>query len=195
MTETPERDEFDEIAGRGGPVGVHRAPRPWYTRVVAPLLVFLLAGAAAFLIAQYLWSQDVAAEPDPTATSTTSVTATPTTTSPSPTATSPSATPSPTPTETATIEFDASVAVLNGAGITGLASANQKILEEAGFTEVSAGNLTGDKPDANVVVYTSESLRATAQEVAQALGVDSISFDVATTEADVEVHLVSDPAA
>jgi hypothetical protein len=86
------------------------------------------------------------------------------------------------------------VAVLNGAGISGLAAEQQKILEDAGFGSVEAANLTGDKPDANVVVYTSEDLEATATEIANLLNIDDISLDVAQTDADVEVHLVSDPS-
>lgn len=185
-------DEFDEIAKHGGPVGVHRAPRPWWSRLVAPVLVFLIAGAAAFLIAKYLWSQEVETpdEPTPTISETVEATVTP---SPSGTAI-PSVTPSPTPTQTQTVNFDAKVAVLNGAGVSGLAAKQQSKLEDAGFTKVTASNLSGSKPSANVVVYASDDLKATAEEVAKTLGIDKISRDVPTTSVDVEVQLVSDPS-
>ena len=185
-------DEFDEIAKRGGPVGVHRAPRPWWSRLVAPVVVFLIAGAAAFLIATFLWNRDVTTpnDPTPTDTATSEVTVT---SSPTPSdSTAPSATP--TATETATVQFDAKVAVLNGSGISGLAAKNQKTLESGGFTKVSNGNLSGDKPSANVVVYATEDLKATAQEVAKQLGIDKIALDVPTTSVKVEVHLVTDPS-
>lgn len=184
-------DEFDEIAKRGGPVGVHRAPRPWWSRLVAPVLVFLIAGAAAYVIATLLWNREVNTpdEPTPTVSETVSETMTP-----SPT-TSASEITSPTPTETAApVNFSAKVAVLNGSGISGLAAKNQKTLESGGFTSVSAGNLSNDKPDANVVVYSDADLKSTAQEVAKQLGIDDISLDVPTTDADVEVHLVTDPS-
>ncbi|MGC4174452.1 LytR C-terminal domain-containing protein [Demequina sp.] len=185
-------DEFDEIAAHGGPVGVHRAPRPWWSRLVAPVLVFLIAGAVAYLIASYLWNQEVKDPEEPTPTITESVEETVT---PSPTATpSPSVTPSPTPTETQSVQFDAKIAVLNGAGINGLAAEQQQVLEDAGFTKVTAANLSGSKPDDNVVVYSNEELKATAQEVAKALGIDDISLDVPQQDVDVEVHLVSDPS-
>jgi hypothetical protein len=187
-------DEFDEIAKRGGPVGVHRAPRPWWARLLGPVVVFLIAGAVAYLVATLLWNQDVGTpdEPTPSISETVSTTVTAT---PSPSVTpSPSQTPSPTPSETATVQFDAKIAVLNGSGISGLAAKNQKVLEDAGFTDVAADNLSGSKPSANVVVYTSDELEATAQEVATQLGISEISLDVAQTDAAVEVHLVSDPS-
>ena len=188
-------DEFDEIAKRGGPVGVHRAPRPWWSRLVAPVIVFLIAGAVAYLIASYLWSQHVATpdEPTPTISETFESTVTPSS-SPS-VSVSPSSAPSPTETETVSVNFAAKVAVLNGSGVKGLAAKNQGILKTGGFTSVAAGNLPSGKPDANVVVYSSEALKATAQEVAKQLGIDQISLDVPQTSVDVEVQLVSDPAA
>lgn len=194
MTEQYPPDEFDEIAKRGGPVGVHRAPRPWWSRLLGPVLIFLIAGAAAYLVATYLWSQEVGGpdEPTPTISETveSTVTATPST-SPEPSQ-EPSATPE--PSDTAVVEFDAKVAVLNGSGINGLAATQQAKLEDAGFTDVTADNLTVAKPEANVVVYTSEELKATAEEAARALDIDLISLDATQTDAVVEVHLVSDPS-
>ena len=184
-------DEFDEIAQRGGPVGVHRAPRPWWTKVLAPLVVFLLAGAVAYLVATYLWSGEVDSPEDPTPTVTESVE---TTVTPSAT-TSPSVTPSPTPTETAVpVNYDAKIAVLNGSGVRGLAAKNQKVLQTAGFSSVKADNLTVTKPADNIVVYTDAALETTATEVAKQLGIDDIALDATQTNADVEVHLVSDPS-
>ena len=186
-------DEFDEIAQRGGPVGVHRAPRPWWAKVLAPIIVFLIAGAAAYLIATYLWNGEVDTPEDPTPTVTESVESTLT---PSPT-TSPSVTPSvtPSPIETAVpVNYAAKVAVLNGSGVSGLAAKQQKILETAGFTSVTADNLGGTKPAANVVIYTAAALETTAAEVAKQLGIDNIALDVAQTGSDVEVHLVTDPS-
>lgn len=157
--------------------------------MLAPVIVFLLAGAAAYLIATYLWSGEVNTPQDPTPTETSSVEATVT---PTPTS-SPSVTPS--PTETAVpVNYDAKVAVLNGSGISGLAGKNQKILETAGFTSVTAANLTGSKPDANVVVYSDAELETTAAEVAKQLGIADIALDVTQSGSDVEAQLVTDPS-
>ena len=187
-------DEFDEIAKHGGPVGVHRAPRPWWSRLVAPVIVFLIAGGVAFAIASYLWSRDVKTPDEPTPTVTESVEETVT---PSPTSSaSPSVTPSPTPTSAPTqeVNFDAKVTVLNGSGITGLAAESQSVLKKGGFTSVGADNLAGAKPSANVVVYVSDDLEATAQEVAKQLGISDIQQGTPEKKVDVEVHLVTDPS-
>ena len=154
--------------------------------------MFLIAGAAAYLVATYLWNREVNTPEDPTPSITSTLT---TTVTPTPSATpsvTPSQTPSPTPTQT--VSFGAKVAVLNGSGVQGLAAKNQKILEGGGFTSVSAANLTGTKPNANIVIYTDAELDATAIEVAKQLGIPGIALDVAKTDADVEVHLVSDPS-
>lgn len=187
-------DEFDEIAKHGGPVGVHRAPRPWWSRLVAPVIVFLIAGGAAFFIASYLWSRDVKTpdEPTPTITESFEATVTPSPTSSAvPTAT-PTSTPSPDPTQE--VNFDAKVTVLNGSGISGLAAKSQTVLKNGGFTSVGADNLTGTKPSANVVVYVSDDLKATAQEVAKQLGISKIEQGTPEKKVDVEVHLVTDPS-
>ena len=55
MADEYPRDEFDQIAESAGPVGVHRAPRPWWILVVTPIVVFVIAGLLAFLVAQILW--------------------------------------------------------------------------------------------------------------------------------------------
>lgn len=191
MTDANEPDEFDEIASRGGPVGVHRAPRPWWTRIVAPVLIFLLAGAAAYLFATYLWNRDIASPDDgatPTVTSSIEESV-----SPSP-STSPTASPSVTPSPTATVNFGAKVTVLNGAGVAGLAAKNQLILEGIGFTSVAADNLASPKPSANVVVYQTDAMKATAEAVAKALGITEISLDVTQSGSDVEAQLVTDPS-
>jgi len=184
-------DEFDEIAQRGGPVGVHRAPRPWWARLVMPVLAFVVAGAIAYLIAVYLWGREVNAPPDdPTPTVTESVIET---TTPTPTP-DPSLTPE--PTETAIpVDFGAKITVLNGAGISGLAARQEAKLEGAGFTDVSASNLSGSKPSANVVVYGNGDMATTAAEVASELGISTVEQDELRGSNDVEVWLVTDPDA
>ena len=191
MSEQYPPDEFDEIAQRGGPVGVHRAPRPWWARLVMPVLAFVVAGAIAYLIAVYLWGREVNAPPDdPTPTVTESVIET---TTPTPTP-DPSLTPE--PTETAIpVDFGAKITVLNGAGISGLAARQEAKLEGAGFTDVSASNLSGSKPSANVVVYGNGDMATTAAEVASELGISTVEQDELRGSNDVEVWLVTDPDA
>lgn len=199
MADEYPRDEFDQIAESAGPVGVHRAPRPWWILVVTPVVVFIVAGLLAFLIAQLLWNSGDSSGSTPTPSVTASATV-----SPSPSV-SPSASAEPTesatpePTETAepepepVVDFGASVAVLNGTGITGLAGGQQTVLEDAGFTDVSAANLSGDRPDVNTVVYADDAMADTAQAVADALGFDAVVQGTPTGDTDVEVQIVTDP--
>jgi hypothetical protein len=85
--------------------------------------------------------------------------------------------------------------VLNGAGIQGLAAKHQATLEAAGFTDVAASNLTGSKPDANVVVYEDDDMKSTAEAVAAELGISDVSQEAPRGSFAVEVWLVTDPAA
>lgn len=199
MSEDYERDEFDEIAERGGPVGVHRAPRPWWHLVLTPLIVFVIAGLVAFLVATFLWnSGDGGSDDDATASpsATASVSASPSAEASESASAEPSETSSPEPSETEepepVVDYGASVAVLNGTGVTGLAGAQAAVLEDAGFTDVSAANLTGDRPDVNTVVYTDDAMADTAAEVAAQLGFDAVVQGTPETGAAVEVQIVAE---
>ncbi|WP_084075147.1 LytR C-terminal domain-containing protein [Demequina sp. NBRC 110052] len=195
-----EKDEFDALAKESGPVGVHRAPRRWWSYLIVPLIVFLVAGGAAFLYAQYNWNLEIAT-PTETVTADPTDTAEPTETAePTPTATS-TPTPTPTPSETAEPEpvilYDAQIHVRNGARVSGLAGENQALLEADGFTNLEANNIDGSliPGDANVVMYTEERLADTAARVAEVLGIESVQLGDTPGGAEIEVLLASDPAA
>ncbi|WP_156156052.1 LytR C-terminal domain-containing protein [Demequina maris] len=200
MTDEYPRDEFDEIAESGGPVGVHRAPRPWWTIIVVPVVVFVAAGLLAFGLAQFLWDTGSGSEASASPSASASASAEPSASasaSPSASASAsaePSESATPEPSETAepepVIDYDAPTAVLNGTGVSGLAGEKATILTDAGFTDVSAANLTA-RPSANVVIYDSEERADTAQEVADLLGIDTVEFGDTETLADIEVQIVS----
>jgi len=189
-----EPDEFDRIAEQGGPLGVHRAHRPWWTRVLPILLAFVLAGAAAYFLATYYWNQDGSSSDDqPSVTPSPSVVESP---SPEPSPTlSPTPSPSPEPEPEPVIEFDTDVVVLNAAGIAGLAGEQQEELEAEGFTSVSAGNLTQNLPDENTVFYSSESLADTAELIGEILGIAAVQQGDPPGGTSLEVVLRSDPDA
>ncbi|WP_062387687.1 LytR C-terminal domain-containing protein [Demequina iriomotensis] len=199
MTSDYQPDEFDEIAASGGPVGVHRAPRPWWTVALVPLVVFVVAGLVAFVVAQLFWNTGVtpasSASESPTVEATVSGEASTEPSADASETTSPE--PSEEPSETAepepVIDYDASIAVLNGSGITGLAGTQVSILEGAGFATLSADNLSGEIPTANRVVYGDDAMADTAAEVASQLGIDTVEQGTPTTDVDVEVQLVSEP--
>ncbi|MEX0913417.1 MAG: LytR C-terminal domain-containing protein [Demequina sp.] len=194
MAKSYEPDEFDRIAEQGGPLGVHRAHRPWWTRLLPILLAFVLAGGAAYGLATYYWNQDGGAgDGEPSASPTPSVINTP---SPEPTPTpSPTPSPSPEPEPEPVIEFDTDVVVLNAAGIAGLAGEQQAELEAEGFTSVSAGNLSQNRPAENTVFYASETLADTAELIGEILGITTVELGDPPGGTSLEVVLRSDPDA
>lgn len=193
-------DEFDSAATERGPVGVHRKRKSIVMAIITPFLVFLGAGALAYGVVVYLWAQDGGsglpplgdiAAPTITKTAFVGPTDNLSTLSPTPTA---SSSPAPTPTQTAEpVHLDASVVVLNGAKIAGLAGKNVDKLTAGGFTAATAGNISTNLPAANTVRYSDPIYETTAQQVAALLGIATVEQGV-TPEGSISVILVSDPA-
>ena len=192
-------DEFDNAASERGPVGVHRKRKSMVMTIVAPILVFIGAGALAYGYVVYAWTAgggtglpplgDIAA-PTITQTAGTGFTDDPSTITPSP-----SSSPSPTPTATAEpVRFEAAVVVLNGAKISGLAGKNADILTAGGFTAVTAGNASASLPAANTVRYGDAMYETTAQQVAALLGIATVEM-ATVAEGNIAVILVTDPSA
>ena len=67
-----------------------------------------------------------------------------------------------------------SVRVVNAAGINGYAAQKAAILQSAGYTSVEAANPTGSVPSYTVVWYQNETDKATADDVAAALGISAV---------------------
>lgn len=195
MPEYP-RDEFDELAAKRRPVGAHRRKEPLAPKILLPILIIIAAGALGYVGAIALendfWRPQAAeVTPTPTIVESVSPEASESAT-PSPSAT---ASATPTPTETAVpVNFGASVAVFNASGISGLAGKNADELTAAGFTTVSAGNLSANLPAANTVRYADATMETTAREVARVLGIATVEQGV-TPEGDVSVILITNPDA
>lgn len=66
------------------------------------------------------------------------------------------------------------VRVVNATNITGYAQSKADVLVQAGYTSVSASNPTGNVPSQTVVWYRNETDRATAENVAQTLGISNV---------------------
>ena len=66
------------------------------------------------------------------------------------------------------------VRVVNATNITGYAQSKADVLVRAGYTSVSASNPTGNVPSQTVVWYQNETDRATAENVAQTLGISNV---------------------
>ncbi|MDO4913341.1 MAG: LytR C-terminal domain-containing protein [Bifidobacteriaceae bacterium] len=66
------------------------------------------------------------------------------------------------------------IRVVNGTSRAGYAATNAAKLQASGYTNVTAANPSGSTPSSSVVWYQSESDKATAQEVANILGISSV---------------------
>lgn len=77
----------------------------------------------------------------------------------------------------AAVDKSSSVLVLNGTGRNGYAAQKVSTLAAAGYTNATAGNPRNRStlPDSSAVWYQSEADRATAEDVARQLGIDTVS--------------------
>lgn len=77
-------------------------------------------------------------------------------------------------TQTATVNKATQVRVVNGTGVSGYAGQKADVLQTAGYTSVEAANPTGSLPTGTVVWYQNETDKATAQDVANTLGITAV---------------------
>jgi len=186
-------DEFDVPSNPDVPRGVHRAPRSVWSRWWKFLVVLALLPVLAFTLVN-LAARD-GNLPSLPGTSNSPEAGDETTTEP------PTEGEAPADTETTPAEEPAApapvlttpVAVLNAAGIGGIAGEQAAKLTAAGFTAVTTGNADPTEDD-STVFYTSEDLRPTADLVAQTLGLTEVVL-LAADEPGITVQLVSDPDA
>ncbi|MGC5615501.1 LytR C-terminal domain-containing protein [Georgenia sp. Z1491] len=75
------------------------------------------------------------------------------------------------------VDLATDVEVLNGARVAGIAGRTAETLGAAGFTTVTTGNIGEGPPEVSTVYYADPTLAATAQEVADALGIDAVEED------------------
>ncbi|MBW3080623.1 LytR C-terminal domain-containing protein [Bifidobacterium saguinibicoloris] len=67
-----------------------------------------------------------------------------------------------------------SVRVINGTRTSGYAASKKTVLDQAGYTNVVAANPQGSLPSATVVWYADAADQATAQDVANTLGISNV---------------------
>lgn len=197
-----EKDAFDNPPE--GPVGVHRGNRPMIVRVT-PFIIVLVAAMAAGVLFWSIFSGEAAnmfnrrSEQTQTTAQTSqgsssssadeSASGTASQSSQSATAgesTSAEGTPSQTPSESESaqstpeesqqVNTNAQITVINGTGVSGYANDRAGVLQNQGFTNVSAANpdATTVLPAQTVVYYQNEADLATAQQVANALGIATV---------------------
>ena len=189
-------DEFDAAARAGGPSGVHRAQRSWWSRWWPFVVVLVLFPALAYAAVTFLsdWeglpggddvvqpppdddaddgaaddgAADDGAEPEPAETA------------------EPEPPPPPPPV------LDRAIEIFNATTTSGLASNARGRLEAAGFTAVTTGNWAGDDPPASAVYYTSADDLGTAELIASTLGISTVQESAELAPQSVIVVLVGD---
>ncbi|MBT1174977.1 LytR C-terminal domain-containing protein [Bifidobacterium sp. LC6] len=200
--ESYEQDVFDNPPE--GPVGAHRGSRPVFTRIAPYIIVLLVAavlgaGAWAVTTGEYvnllnLKSSSSTSSTTKSSTSTTKKKASSSSSSKdsaksdssdssssdsssssSDSSSSSSSDTSQQQTETqSTVNKATQIRVVNGTGIAGYAGQKADVLKTNGYTSVEAANPTGSLPAATVVWYQNEADKATAQDVANSLGITSV---------------------
>ncbi|WP_445338732.1 LytR C-terminal domain-containing protein [Bifidobacterium sp. ESL0822] len=174
-----------------GPVGVHRGPRSLSVRALPYLLVLVLAmlcglGVWAAVSGSLPWQQthtdasrvisshlpnrsaSSSASSSATATDQASQEQTSKPSSQSPSASASSSSPAP------VVNRGTQVTVINGTRVTGYAGNKRQVLVNAGYTAVTASNPQGALPGVSTVRYRNEADKATAQEVANLLGITQV---------------------
>jgi hypothetical protein len=197
-------DEFD-VAGRDRtPQGVHRGPRPLLRTLLPILAVVVLAPLLAWGAISMLGGSG---EPEPSAAAPSAQeTAAPTagatggTTGEAPAeGTTEGAEPTteePTEEETTEeptgqVEYGTAIAVLNGAGVNGLAGEVVGTLASEGFTGGVADDYTSGAPATTTLYYNNPELQATAEEVGRVLGIGNVVESSSATQA-IAIVLRSD---
>lgn len=190
------KDSFDNPPT--GPVGVHNGRRSWPVRLTPYAIVIVVAAAVGVLF----WSvfsgeaanmfkhgdrETVVASTSTTTTTTPSSMSAGESGSPSQSA-SASASESPSPSSESPLQspaeeqspeqkvnLDASISVINGTATNGYAAQEAQRLQGAGFTNVVPSNPNGMQlPPQSVVWYQNDADLATAQKVAETLGVSTV---------------------
>lgn len=209
-----EKDAFDNPPE--GPVGVHRGNRPMIVRVTPFIIVLVAAVAAGVLFWSIFsgeaanmfnrrseQTQTTAQTSQGSSSSSADESASGTASQSSQSATAgestsaegtPSQTPSEsesaqsTPEESQQVNTNAQITVINGTGVSGDASEWAAALQGQGFTNVTPANpdATTVLPAQTVVYYQNEADLATAQQVANALGIATVEQS-ATIGVPIEV--------
>lgn len=196
-------DEFDAEPAQDVPIGVHRAPRSWWSRwwPFVAVLVVVPTLTVVFVLWASSWDGRIPGfggtnePPAASAPSSSAPVEDPAATEGAEEpATEDPATEEPPVEEPAppVADLTASVRVLNAANVSGLAGGAQEDLEDAGFTNVTAGNGNAGGSTASTVFYANADLAATAQQVATTLGITDVVESAEVAPDGVVVLLLRD---
>lgn len=89
-----------------------------------------------------------------------------------------------------TVNYNTSVRVINATGVNGYAAQQSGVLQSVGYTSVIAANPSGGAlPSVNVVWYQNETDLATAQNVADTLGIATVEQATGIADPIVVVYI------
>lgn len=197
VSETYPQDEFDEVP-EGGPAGVHRRSRSVWAPVIPFILVLvfvpLIAWGVATLIQRNVPAEEIVevvaqseqvqsdgvTEEEEVVEAVIPDSDVPTAAPDDPTqeALNPDAGATPdadNPEAAPVVDYSVGIEVLNGTTIAGYAGEVAGLVTNAGFTNVVAGNAGSWPSDMNAVYYATPDLKATAEAVAAATGIDMVT--------------------
>ena len=91
-----------------------------------------------------------------------------------------------------TVNYNTSVRVINATGVNGYAAQQSGVLQSVGYTSVIAANPSGGAlPSVNVVWYQNETDLATAQNVADTLGIATVEQATGIADPIVVVYIAA----
>lgn len=91
-----------------------------------------------------------------------------------------------------TVNYNTSVRVINATGVNGYAAQQSGVLQSVGYTSVIAANPSGGAlPSVNVVWYQNETDLATAQNIADTLGIATVEQAAGIADPIVVVYIAA----
>ncbi|MGV8977940.1 MAG: LytR C-terminal domain-containing protein [Cellulomonas sp.] len=193
------QDEFDAADDHDGPRGVHRSPRTTWSKLWPFLVVLVVFPALAYGLVTWISNSDTGlsgAIHGLGATGTSDTAADGATAQSTDAATAAATTPAteapvvPAPPAPPAADLAAPVTIINAANVSGLAATEAKKLQAGGFTKVTATNGSGTGVKATTVFYATDSQKATADAVAQLLGITTVTMSPTQAKSGVSVVLM-----
>lgn len=172
-------DEFDVLGRDRVPQGVHRARVPRWRSWLSVLAVIVAGVLLALGLVNLMGGGSAPSASTSPATTSTSPGADPEASATDGVSPESTRSPEPDPEEADPeetepgVELDqsAAVAVLNGAGVAGLATSVQETLAAAGWSQASPGDYQSAEPTVSTVYYNGPQLAAEARAIAEELGI------------------------